>query len=617
MNLRLETRFKLIKRAIRQFFSRKFSTRLILSYVSLGAIPLILIGIFLISITKSTVQNYIHERNLETARRASNEIFLFLESPLTILQTVALTGDIIQMERFSQSRLINKIKDENPLFRKIFILDSTGTILVTTSFGEEMQDASNEPYFKTSIRGDEYISDVYFTPSRFPVLLIAKPIRIYNRVIGVLAAEIDLKSIWDLVDNIRIGKTGFAFLVSTNGVVIAHRDKEKVLEKEDYSQYEFFHEIQQNRQGVTTIKINGLQCITAFAPVERLKWGIVIQQTEKEAFAFAKLMQLRVYIFVALTTIIAVILGFLSVQRFTRPLLELVKGTREYAKGNLKHRIAIKRQDEIAELADEFNSMAGSLTKYQNDLKKMTRLATLSRFTSMISHEIKNPLNSMNINMQILKRLIYKEDIPVDRKIKYLNVISSEITRINDLINNFLAISRPPELSFHLANVHHILDEVALIQEAHAITEGVKIKRNYAPGEALGMLDHNQLKQVFHNIIVNAIEAMKNGGELLISTDIVEPRSSNNSKSEQNYYVKIQFTDTGAGMPKTVIKDVFEFYYTTKKTGTGLGLPIAKQIIEGHSGKIFIQSREGAGTSVSIILPIKKYTVKEEVYENN
>lgn len=619
MDLRLKTRLRLFKRVTQQFFSRKFSTRLILTYVLLGAIPLITISILLISVTKDTAQTYIYQRNLETARRASNEIYLFIESPLTILQTTALTNDITQMERFSQSRLINKIKDEKSFFRKIFILDSSGIIIVTTSFGEEMLDLSREPFFQQAMHGKEYFSDVYFTPSRFPVLLFAEPIKVYNQIIGVLAAEIDLKSIWDLVDNIRIGKTGFASLMSANGIVIAHKEKERVLEKVDYSGFEFFEDIKQNQQGVTTITMNNTNFITAYAPIPELNWGVVIQQTEEEAFAFAKTMQIRVYIFVALTTVIAVLLGFLSVQRFTKPLLELVKGAREYANGNLQHRIAIQRKDEIAELAEEFNSMAGSLLKYQNDLKRMTRLAALSRFASVISHEIKNPLNSMNINMQILKRIIYKEDIPIDRKVKYLNVLSSEISRINELVNNFLTIARPPELSFHLTDIHQILDEVAIVQEGHAFTQGVKIIRNYSNGQILGMFDYNQLKQVFHNIIVNAIDAMKEGGKLYVSTKLIQKKRRQNLSEGENGYIQIKFTDTGIGISRNALKDVFEFYYTTKPTGTGLGLAIAKQIVEGHQGKIFIESKEGIGTSVSIELPIKKYAVDsgEKLYQNN
>ncbi len=104
----------------------------------------------------------------------------------------------------------------------------------------------------------------------------------------------------------------------------------------------------------------------------------------------------------------------------------------------------MKTQDELAELAQEFNSMAGSLKKNQRELQRMERLAALSRFASLVSHEIRNPLNSMNINTQIAKRSFNRPDISPERKTKYLDVISSEITRINDLVTNFLTIARPP-----------------------------------------------------------------------------------------------------------------------------------------------------------------------------
>ncbi|MFQ5584063.1 MAG: PAS domain-containing sensor histidine kinase, partial [Calditrichia bacterium] len=256
----------------------------------------------------------------------------------------------------------------------------------------------------------------------------------------------------------------------------------------------------------------------------------------------------------------------------------------------------------------EFNSMAESLLRYQTDLKRMTRLAALSRFASLVSHEIRNPLNSMNINMQLLKRLIYRDDVSPERKAKYLEIISSEITRINDLVNNFLAIARPPELNLVQTNVHKILDDVVSIQNAHAVSEGIKIRCNYVDGDVYGMYDYNQLKQVFHNVIINAIDSMPEGGELNISTRII---NKNARKEEDDIYISLQFSDTGIGINQDLIKDVFEFYFTTKPTGSGLGLAIAKQIVEGHNGQISLDSKEGRGTTVFIELPVKEYRLRK------
>jgi signal transduction histidine kinase len=169
-----------------------------------------------------------------------------------------------------------------------------------------------------------------------------------------------------------------------------------------------------------------------------------------------------------------------------------------------------------------------------------------------------------------------------------------------------------------ISDIHKILDEVTLVQKAHAITEGITIQNKYATAEILGMYDYNQLKQVFHNIIVNAIDAMRDGGNLVISTNVIDNNNGRKTKSE-NCYVEIKFTDTGVGISPKVLKDVFEFYYTTKPTGTGLGLAIAKQIIEAHKGKINIDSNEGKGTSVLIELLVKNYSVynKKKILKNN
>ena len=594
--------------------TRKLSTRLILTYVSLGALPIVIVSVFLISITQRTVQLYIHQRNLETARRASNEISLFIKEPLTILHTLTLTRDILDMERFSQSRAINKIKEENPIFQKIFILDKAGTVTVTTSFGEEFQNFSEEPFFTQASRGELYFSEVYFTPSRFPVMLVAEPIQRYNQNIGVLAAEIDLKFIWDLVDQITIGKTGNAFLLSGEGVVIAHKNKEKVLEKESFADFSFFKALLKGKPGITNIDIDNRDQVLAYFPVPLLHWGIVIQQSQKEAFTLARQLQYRVIFFVALTTLIAVFLGILGVRRFTQPLYELVHGARVLAGGELGYRIELQRKDELAELAQEFNVMARSLEKNQKELQRMERLAALSRFAALVSHEVRNPLNSMTINMQILKRLINREDIPPDQKLKYLNVLSSEIARINELVTNFLAITRPPELNLVRMDIHLILDDVLLVQNARASSEGIQVIKDYALPSIVGMFDHNQLKQVFHNILINAFDAMPDGGQIKISTSISEKKVEGRGSQPK---VVIIFEDNGEGISDSALREVFDFYYTTKRTGTGLGLAIAKQIIEAHRGKIHLESQIGKGTKVSIELPVDKQYAESPAGEKN
>ena len=599
--LHIGTRWKMLKRILKRYLAQKIYRRMILNFVGLGVLPILIVSFILISLTQNTVESYIYDRNMEIARSASKEINLFIKEPLTILNTIAQTRDILEMERFTQSRLINKVKAGNPLFQKIFILDQTGLVVVTTSFGEELNDYSNSPVFSETRSGRTYFSQVYLSPSRFPVMQIALPIRKYNTVEGVLASEIDLKAIWDKVDKITLGKTGNAFLISSDGSVIAHREKERVLNKESYKEYAFYPEILKGNEGITFYKNGGDEIIAAYAPIKELSWGIVVQQSVKEAYDLARKMRDRVTVIVILTTLLALVLAVTTVKRITNPLEILVKGVRKYGEGDLDHRIQIQRQDELAVLASEFNQMAESLDRNQKRLRRMERLAALSRFASLVSHEIRNPLNAMNINMQILRRLITQQESPPEKKIKYLNIISSEISRINSLVTNFLAITRPPELNLIRSDVHHILEEVIMTLEGQAKATDITVTRQYSNEPLYGMFDYNQLKQVFHNIILNAFDAMPEGGQLSVKTSLVTKKE----RSEKSRRISISFSDTGYGIPKQKLNEIFEFYFTTKKTGTGLGLAIAKQIIEGHKGSIKVESKEKKGTTVLIELPLE------------
>lgn len=600
--IRIVVYWKLIRRFIRRYLEQKIQRRMVFIFVSLGVLPILIVSIILIRLTEITVTNYILDRNLEIARGSSNEISLFLEEPVTILHTISQTRDIIEMERFTQSRVLNKIKISNPFFQKIFILDQGGLAVVTTSFGEEMKDFSKEEFFTVSMTGERYFSPLYFTASRYPVMSIALPIMKYNTVAGVLVGEIDLKNIWAIVDSVKVGKTGFAFLISSDGLLIAHPDKQKILKKElSYINYPFFKKVMKGEEGISSYVEDHREMIAAFVPIQNLNWGMVVQQSKSEAFELVHKMQTQVIIFVSITSILAIVLAFGTIQRITRPIETLVQGVRQYADGNLTHRIQIHQQDELMVLADEFNKMAESLEKNQRQLRRMERLAALSRFAALVSHEIRNPLNAMNINMQILRRLITQTNSPADSKIKYMNIISSEIERMNSIVSNFLAITRPPELTLIRSDIHQILEEVVITLEEQARRKGINVNRHYYQEALLGLFDHNQLKQVFHNILLNAFEAMPDGGTILIETS--RPLSlKSRHRSPDRMVIKV--IDSGIGIPKNKLAEIFEFYYTSKKSGTGLGLAIARQIIEAHKGEIKVESIEKQGTTVIIELPL-------------
>ena len=172
---------------------------------------------------------------------------------------------------------------------------------------------------------------------------------------------------------------------------------------------------------------------------------------------------------------------------------------------------------------------------------------------------------------------------------------------MDNLINNFLMISRPPRFDFLPNDLHMVLDEVLLMHEVNAKQQNVDIVKNYHAEKILASVDRDQLKQVFHNIVINALQAMPKGGLLEVRTMIGKMKGRSKRKIGS---LQVEFSDTGVGIPAERLKEIFEFYYTSKKTGTGLGLAIARQIIEGHSGTIEAESTYGKGTILKVTIPL-------------
>lgn len=221
------------------------------------------------------------------------------------------------------------------------------------------------------------------------------------------------------------------------------------------------------------------------------------------------------------------------------------------------------------------------------------RLAFVGTLAGGLAHEIKNPLSTLNINLQLLKEEL-QSMTGENGKRAYVKtqVLQKEVQRLDEILNDFLRFAKGQELELKDHNINEILDEVVDFVTPEIKQKKILILKSYDANLPLCRIDSNLIKQAILNIIINAEQAMGNGGELMVRT------------SRDNKYIQLDITDTGSGIPKDIVDKIFQVYFSTKKTGTGLGLPTAKRIIEDHKGAISVQSEEGKGTNFSIKLPI-------------
>ncbi|WP_050180368.1 PAS domain S-box protein [Domibacillus robiginosus] len=218
-------------------------------------------------------------------------------------------------------------------------------------------------------------------------------------------------------------------------------------------------------------------------------------------------------------------------------------------------------------------------------LLKSAKLEMAGQLAAGVAHEIRNPLTCIQGFIRLLEETNESEP-------EYFTIIKSEFGRIEGIISEFLALAKPQALDFQENSIELILKQTIHLMSAQAIMHGMEIITDIEPDLPLLQCNKHQLKQVFINVIKNAIEATASGGNLAVSC------------KKTSSHLHIQFQDQGEGISPDRIKHLFEPFYSTKEKGTGLGLMVSYKIIEEHKGMMRVESEEGKGTTVHILLPL-------------
>ena len=291
--------------------------------------------------------------------------------------------------------------------------------------------------------------------------------------------------------------------------------------------------------------------------------------------------------------ILVYIVSYIVGLQMTKPINQLAAGAAEIASGNLEQRVAIQSRDEIGRLAGAFNQMAAVLKTSLERRLAAERLAAWGDVARYVTHEIKNPLFPIRLSIENLQRAYQgrgNQSTAFDEIfVQCTDIVIEEVERLQRLVDEFHQFARMPHAERKLSDLNQVVQNVVNLY-AESV-ENIQIKGSLALDLPPLSLDSEQITQALENLIQNAIEAIPDGGTLNISTQLV---------NEEKIRIKIQ--DTGIGMSPETLAQIFAPYYTTKDTGTGLGMAIVQRIINDHDGEIFVESKEGIGTTVSIEL---------------
>lgn len=303
--------------------------------------------------------------------------------------------------------------------------------------------------------------------------------------------------------------------------------------------------------------------------------------------------------YIIMFLILSISLGIMTTFLVTRPLKSIIESAKMVEEGNHKVKFDLTRKDEIGELANGLNSMLSELHRarqaveqcHMESMQKVEKMATLGELASAIAHEIKNPLAGISGAIQV-----FAEDFPEDDPRKdIITEVLKEIDRLDKAVRDLLSFARPPEPHRIKTPILPLIERTVRLISMQAKKHSVDINMAAVDDIKEVSLDPEQMQQVFLNIMLNALHSMPGGGVITVTTYFKDDPGQ----------VEIIISDTGHGIPPDDIKNIFKPFFTTKHTGTGIGLAISKNIVEKHGGNITVDSSRGMGSNFRITLPIE------------
>ena len=285
------------------------------------------------------------------------------------------------------------------------------------------------------------------------------------------------------------------------------------------------------------------------------------------------------------------ILTALYARRVLAPLSAVTDRAKAVARGDLTPRPVVASADEIGELAQTFESMVSAIARANEQLLAAERLATIGKMAAHVTHEIRNPLSSIALNVELLEEEVGVEE-PASEARTLLHAIKSEVERLASLSEQYLSVARQAPLTLEREQVGELVQEACDFMRRDLERHGVGIEVDVAPDVDVVMADEGQIKQALFNLLRNAREAMSSGGKVIVSV-----RAATGGGAD------VMVEDEGSGIDDATREKMFEPFFTTKGHGTGLGLAITRQIVEAHGGNIACDARPEGGTRFWIHLP--------------
>ncbi len=294
--------------------------------------------------------------------------------------------------------------------------------------------------------------------------------------------------------------------------------------------------------------------------------------------------------------VVAALLLLLVSIRALRPVGDLALAVRRLAAGDYSE-VTMRSSPELADLSEALNSMAATLRareteqeRRSEEMMRTERLAVVGRMASVVAHEVRNPLNSIALNVDLLREMLEAPGRDPGRALEVLRAVQGEVDRLAEITEEYLRFGRMPKGVMAACDLGRVLRDTRDFMEGEFVAAGIEVRTQLPEAPLRVRTDEGQFRQALINILRNAVEAMPGGGLLTLAGSELEDR------------VTLTVTDTGIGIPDAFKARLFEPFATTKARGTGLGLAFVQQVVQESGGEVFIASSPGKGTTITMVL---------------
>ena len=566
---------------------RRIATRFALILAAAAVLPLVAYGVWSLVTLQRGTRDSIVTGNRNVAARAADEIRRYVVGNAEILKALAADLQNTGLEQWQQDRILKNYVLQFREFHELTLFEESGRVIASSRVGPPRVSI---PSTLPPIIDGVAMSPIRVDDDLLPTTVFAVHLTRLNQPSGWLVGEFSLEEMWRMVDQIRIGEHGYALVVAPDGALLAHGDPDKkalVAQSRNMSAHPLVAPATAASPWQEYNDENGRQQLGVAAPIDPLKWTVIVEQPTDEAYASARRLQRQLEVAAAVALLIMVGIGLIFGRRFIAPIFALQRGTQALSEGKLETRVVIDSADEFGQLGASFNSMADRLVELQENVKRQERQAMFGRVVAGLFHDLNHPIQNIGNNA----RLLLREDLDAEGRSMSQRIIERELGTLKRFMDDVLNIAKPRPIERFALDVNTSVNEIVESMRAEGERTQITVSGRYAEGPLTIDGDRFALGRVYRNLITNAIQATAAGGEVTVTTS----RSGN--------FIEVKVTDTGTGIPADRLSAIFDDFVTTKRRGLGLGLATSKRIVEQLDGTISVESEVGRGTSFTVRFP--------------